>query len=519
MSEQQQRHADDPFADIQPLQGKLVPLKTVQEVRAVERTAEAYVAEIDIKSASKAVKLISSKFRQDPSLNLSHLRRLTKAEFLPEHLKNKVKSSSADEVERGDGEEEQQQQEEGEEEEEEEAKSTAPPIPSPQVLYLLIPPPLPPISELQDLLAPFAAITTTTAAAAAAANNDEQQPPTTPRSPIKISQTLIPLDPPTSIAQSLHWSRTYWPTLFNAAAQPATHSPPPTILARVKSSIELRAGIYLALARRVAADAQDSGRGRRVGAVVVDPLVDAGVGLDGFKGVVAVAGDVRFWTAAAAAEKVEEGKEVVQGEACEAGTTTSLNTSQGQKDPTTTTTTPAAASGYYNPDDEAGPPSHAVMRAISLVAYQRRSISTTTTTTGGDSTTTTPTIPASSSSANTPPIPTPTTLEHTILTRPSNPLLSLTQGGYLCTALDLYLTHEPCLCCAMGMLLSRFRSVTFLRRGRNGRVDAALDPERGYGLHWRQELNWRAYGFEFVEEGEEEGEGEVGEKGEELFHA
>lgn len=91
------------------------------------------------------------------------------------------------------------------------------------------------------------------------------------------------------------------------------------------------------------------------------------------------------------------------------------------------------------------------------------------------------------------------------------------QGGYLCTDLDVYLSHEPCLCCSMGMLLSRFRAVIFPRRGRLvsgglasepvvGPVGEEVEGEAGkdgreyYGLHWRKELNWRALGFEFVED-------------------
>jgi tRNA-specific adenosine deaminase 3 len=93
----------------------------------------------------------------------------------------------------------------------------------------------------------------------------------------------------------------------------------------------------------------------------------------------------------------------------------------------------------------------------------------------------------------------------------------------------------------MGMLLSRFRAVIFPRRGRLGTGGLSSEPvvgpvadepgpaaeadasavdrqdERGYyGLHWRKELNWRALGFEFVEDGggDMESEAEVP-----VFHA
>lgn len=39
-----------------------------------------------------------------------------------------------------------------------------------------------------------------------------------------------------------------------------------------------------------------------------------------------------------------------------------------------------------------------------------------------------------------------------------------------------------------------------------------------YGLHWRKELNWRALGFEFVEEGEGAADASE-EKTDIVFHA
>jgi tRNA-specific adenosine deaminase 3 len=84
----------------------------------------------------------------------------------------------------------------------------------------------------------------------------------------------------------------------------------------------------------------------------------------------------------------------------------------------------------------------------------------------------------------------------------------------------------------MGMLLSRFRAVIFPRSGRlqsgglasepvvaptadevdredtgpNGgtSTEDGADEREYYGLHWRKELNWRALGFEYVEEDGEE---------------
>ena len=74
------------------------------------------------------------------------------------------------------------------------------------------------------------------------------------------------------------------------------------------------------------------------------------------------------------------------------------------------------------------------------------------------------------------------------------------------------------------MLLSRFRAVVIPAKSKQAhkqerRVDAALDAEAGYGLHWRAELNWRAVGFEFVEDVDADREDKEGDGDDEgQFH-
>ena len=59
-------------------------------------------------------------------------------------------------------------------------------------------------------------------------------------------------------------------------------------------------------------------------------------------------------------------------------------------------------------------------------------------------------------------------------------------------------------------------------RDQGAETDASAvggQEERGYyGLHWRKELNWRALGFEFVEDGDVEVEVKS-EAGMPVFHA
>ncbi|KAI9834471.1 MAG: tRNA-specific adenosine deaminase subunit tad3 [Phylliscum demangeonii] len=89
----------------------------------------------------------------------------------------------------------------------------------------------------------------------------------------------------------------------------------------------------------------------------------------------------------------------------------------------------------------------------------------------------------------------------------------LPANGYLCTTLDVYLTHEPCVMCAMALLHSRVRCVVFGRRmpctgaltadGRGGgacRGAGAGAGGLGYGLFWRPHLNWKFLAFEWCDD-------------------
>ncbi|KAE8416884.1 hypothetical protein BDV36DRAFT_258617 [Aspergillus pseudocaelatus] len=336
-----------------------------------------------------------------------------------------------------------------------------------------------------------------------------------------------------------------WPVVFNPATPRATLAPPPQTLNRVLDSIKPKAGRYLALARKVANEAENSGLGRRVGAVVVDPELEAqigatneNVGIHWADAIVAVAGDVRYARPEAGAMSESE-RQLGAG--------------------------PNPNVQKYNSDVEGGPELHALMRAADLVADGRRKQD------GNESNEKIPLnrleefflsqsdvsysklladpddsspVPGKYQKTDTGAIP-----KSTDSSREPR-LRSRAQGGYLCTDLDVYLTHEPCICCSMGLLLSRFRAVIFPRQGRmitGGLASEPViapvpvsdladensettqdqnqhesedrkpiehaEPQSGrlyYGLHWRKELNWRALGFEFVEEGVTEQSAEEG---------
>ncbi|KAG5955418.1 hypothetical protein E4U58_007098 [Claviceps cyperi] len=78
------------------------------------------------------------------------------------------------------------------------------------------------------------------------------------------------------------------------------------------------------------------------------------------------------------------------------------------------------------------------------------------------------------------------------------------KDGYLCHGLELYVTHEPCVACSMGILHSRMGRVVYCHRmARTGGMGSDDRPDgggRGLGLFWRRELNWSLLAWEWEPE-------------------
>ncbi|KAI8724690.1 hypothetical protein NCS52_00038600 [Fusarium sp. LHS14.1] len=79
------------------------------------------------------------------------------------------------------------------------------------------------------------------------------------------------------------------------------------------------------------------------------------------------------------------------------------------------------------------------------------------------------------------------------------------KDGYLCHGLELYVTHEPCVSCSMGILHSRMGKVVFAKHmPRSGGLSSDDRPDgggRGLGLFWRRELNWSLMAWEWERDG------------------
>lgn len=451
-----------------------------------------YTQRDHLRNETNNLRALDAAFPKDPTLPLSHLRRFAKREMLPEPLREAIEAQN-------------------------------PPAAPGQTLFVLLSPPFPDIEKLKAILAPFApALASTTPNTSTDGASDEPTLQT-----INLHSVQIPLCPPFNTTQAEKWTNTLWPVVFNPAAPRSFVAPPPQTLARAQESIEPHAGYYLSLAQKVAREAEQSGLGRGVGAVIVDPAIVPGlIGDDDAtwdEAVLAVAGDARYYRPEGGAP------------------------SQAQLHPGVT---PNPASKTYNADLEGGPELHALMRGVELIARWRRE-------NDSDGQAGTPesaklsaleshflyrhnSSPAPSSptlkrkheepisesdivpsqSELHAPLPASPSVDHSVPAPATPRIRTRAQGGYLCTDLDVYLSHEPCLCCSMGLLLSRFRAVVFPRNGRLGSGGLASEPVVGpvgeeeeaeaeagseldrpyYGLHWRKELNWRALGFEFVED-------------------
>ncbi|KAL3494839.1 hypothetical protein BJX62DRAFT_196876 [Aspergillus germanicus] len=504
---------------VQPLAGEVRPIRTVQETQPVEEYGYAYVAEVNVKSAAKVVKVLDASIPRDPARTTSHLRRFAKQSNLPEHLHPLLLGDKH----------------------------------SPQSIFVLIPPPLPEVDLVQELLAPFV-VTPATPSITQTQTSSESQTEFQIAPKVTLHTIKVPTLPPLSASQADTWTKTLWPVVYNPAAARATVAPPVQVLARTREFIQPDAGRYLAFARKVAHEALHSGRGRGVGAVVVDPeivdrILDAGGDMEErwADAIVAVAGDARY-------SRREAGKPSVAEKHSGSG--------------------PNPAVDGYDADVEGGPDLHALMRAAEIIAYKRRvgdpdaesdrpdfspleeyfiaQLDSTAPEPKQDTDTDTPTpVPEKYQKtglheSQAVPITSTSTSRSAPQESSSTPGTGLrirprTQGGYLCTDLDVYLTHEPCVCCCMALLLSRFRSVTYPQTGRmvsgglasepviqpvpvsepdyeaeneEGKANEAnsKQPRQYYGLHWRKELNWRALGFEFVQDGQNAGE-EIAEDG------
>lgn len=264
----------------------------------------------------------------------------------------------------------------------------------------------------------------------------------------RILQARVPLNPPSTASQAEEWTNRYWPCTFNPASQTIQNAPPLHHLRSITAELDTeQTDVYMKLARQVAQECHGLEIGRTVGAVLVDPVKNE---------VVAAAGDARWY--------------------------------KQDRHPDS----PKRSNGR--------PEHHALMRAIASVArkeIRRRGgiDAEDRSDTNGLDLMGRPLTATERQYFAAPEINITDEAASTWFPRAQS---SLRPDPYLCNGLDVYLTHEPCVCCAMAMLHSRFRACIFARpMHASGALTA--DPDGlGYGLFWRRELNWRVTTFEYM---------------------
>jgi len=442
----------------------LEPLKTLHETRSTDEFVEAFVVEIPATLASKALSIVKPILPNDRSLSFAHLRRVCTLTHLPTDLawRRDYDSNGLNTV------------------------------------FLLVPSShLLPWYKICEVFATHIEV--------------EGLP--------RCFNAVVPRYAPMSGEQATMWTERYWPTQYNPAAQLLQDAPPLNQLRRVQAELDTSATAhFMQIARMAGQEAEQSGLGWGIGAVVVNPKTGQ---------IMAVAGDARHWSDEKTAHHCVNigGQGRVEHHAlmrvvamvANKELRRRLRTGGHRKFATTCTETPAGqpltdienaySEEFASPVSGLSTPTSPKDPSESLAGMMNRSM----------------TLEGSSSSAAITPAAAASPLLRT-LSATSNGAAPMTRtmsgtsiasvsttgsksDGYLCSGLDLYLTHEPCVCCSMAMIHSRFRACIFEKRMPGSGALTARDRKDslGYGLFWRRELNWRVMTFHYQEQADKRG--------------
>ncbi|KAF2640650.1 cytidine deaminase-like protein [Massarina eburnea CBS 473.64] len=257
--------------------GKLVPLRTKDEVRASVETLQAYVVEIPARFANSVKDLIHEALPDFKPAEISHLRRVVQFKYLPAHLQKQFYPPAR--LQRGD-------------------QDTSPLSLSPCSTPL---PPSPTGNEStedlftkdEDLVRYFVLCPTRYMQHADLHALLRRNPPfATMHSGPKLLYVTIPTLAPTSEEQATQWSDVYWPIAYKNTNP---YGPHPSLVARNTAEIAEEAPTWLALAATAGSKICEHGIGEKIGCVVVDHSRET-------PEVVAVAGDCRWRSPVGSAE-------------------------------------------------------------------------------------------------------------------------------------------------------------------------------------------------------------------------
>lgn len=269
-----------------PLTGRLVPLRTKDEVRASLETHVVYVVEVPAKHANVVKDVVQAAIPDFKTAEISHLRRVVQFNYLPPQLQQQFYPPAR--LPRGD----------------EDDPAPASLSPSPASLPSLPSPPSTPtidhgpagedVAKDMDLVRYFLLCPTRHIQHADLFALLRKCPPfdngrTTPR----IFYVTVPSLAPISAEQSEQWSEQYWPISYKNTNP---YGPHPSLVARNQAEIEDQVGNWLTLARTAGQCISQQCLGETLGVVVVDQT-------KGTPEVVVVAGDCRWRSPAGAIEQ------------------------------------------------------------------------------------------------------------------------------------------------------------------------------------------------------------------------
>lgn len=447
--------------------GTLVPLKTTLELRDNLTLGLAYITRAPTRYTNDIVTVARALVGDDAVKNLPHLRRCSKPVDLPPHLKSQFMNEGNGRIIHT-------------------GKSNW--------LYIL----LGPKDELpyDELLRGLASVDGI-------------------RDDIFIGIIPVPLLAPTSQVQANLWSQQFWQTVYRKNNPLGPH---PSNICRTTTVVSRDASVWMTLAHQVARKSRDGGLGEPIGAVIIKRTTpgkpdftknggckpersDSTVTRESQGTAEPNLGDVPENTAAP--DFQENGNNRNNGNNDQTEDAIASDNSGPETEAKETTQIVAlAGDARWHQQEKAGrtgnPMGHAALRAISMVAQKL--------------------------------VRTETRDENDLAIMEfeafqDGPLLDDEQvvfdaehpcpDGYLCHDLELYLTHEPCVMCAMAILHSRMGRIVFRHRmpltggmsSEDRGYDACGNPTacengpcgggRGLGLHWRKELNWSMLGWEW----------------------
>ncbi|KAF1938364.1 cytidine deaminase-like protein [Clathrospora elynae] len=215
-----------------PLFGRLVPLRTKDEVRASLETHSVYVVEVPAKFANVVKDVVQAAIPDFKTSEISHLRRVVQFKYLPPHLQ----------------------------------KTFYPPARLPRVRYFL----LCPTRHMQqaDLISLI-----------------RKCPPFDGKTaPPRVLHVTVPALAPISAEQAAQWSDQYWPISYKNTNP---YGPHPSLVQRNQDELQPEAGNWLALARVAGQQISEQCLGEKIGVVVVDRTKNT-------PEIIAVAGDCRW---------------------------------------------------------------------------------------------------------------------------------------------------------------------------------------------------------------------------------